>query len=71
MSKKWQGNVFRNHEIIKELSEKTTTKNGFAVKAYINEKVYQIGKKASDEFMEKMPVIFSKILPKWNYKFVC
>jgi len=71
LSKKWQGSVFRNHEIIKELSEQTTTKTGFSVKAYINEKVYQTGKKASDEFMKKMPVIFSKILPKWNYKFVC
>ena len=50
LSKKWQGNVFRNHEIIRELSEQTTTKTGFAVKAYINEKVYQTGKKASDEF---------------------
>jgi len=71
LSKKWQGSVFRNHEIIKKLSEQTTTKTGFSVKAYINEKVYQTGKKVSDEFMEKMPVIFSKILPKWNYKFAC
>ena len=71
ITKNWQGNVFRNHEIIKELSERTTTKTGFSVKACINRKVYQIGRKASDEFMEKRPVIFSKILPEWNYKFTC
>jgi len=57
--------------MIKELAEKTTTKTGFSVKAYINTNIYQTGKKASEEFMEKMPVIFSKILPKWNYKFAC
>jgi hypothetical protein len=38
ISKKWQGSVFRNHETIKELSEKTITKTGFSVKTYINTK---------------------------------
>ena len=71
ISKKWQGFVFTTHEIIKELAEKTTTKTGFSVKAYINTKIYQTGRKALEEFMKKMPVIFSKILPKWNYKFAC
>jgi len=71
ISKKWQGSVFRDHLTIKALSEKTTTKAGFSVKAYINDKMYQIGKKVSEDFMEKTPVIFSKILPKWNYKFAC
>ena len=69
ISKKWEGVVFDSLEIIKELAEQTTTKTGFSVKAYINTKVYSTGKKASKEFMKKMPVIFSKFLPKWNYKF--
>ena len=63
--------MFKNHDIIKELSEQTTTKTGFSVKAYINTKTYETGRKASKEFMEKIPVIFSKILSKWNYKFKC
>jgi len=71
ISKKWEGEVFENHEKIKEIAEQTTTKTGFSVKAYINTKVYQTGIKASDEFMEKMPVIFNRFLPKWNYKFDC
>ena len=71
ISKKWQGVVFRNHKIIKELAEQTTTKTGFSVKANINDKIYQTGKKASEEFMKSMPVIFKKILPKWNYIFNC
>jgi hypothetical protein len=71
ISKKWQGHVFKNHRKIKELAEQTTTKTGFSVKAHINTKIYQTGKKASEEFLKTMPVIFNKALPKWNYKFSC
>jgi hypothetical protein len=71
ISKKWQGVVFKNHNIIKELAEQTTTKTGFSVKAYINTKLYHTGIKASEIFMKTMPVIFDKFLPKWNYKFCC
>jgi hypothetical protein len=69
ISKKWQGVVFKNYDTIKKLAEQTTTKTGFSVRAYINTKLYQTGKKASDEFMATMPVFFYKYLPKWNYKF--
>jgi hypothetical protein len=69
ISKKWQGVVFKNHNIIKELAEQTTTKTGFSVKAHINTKLYHTGIKASEIFMKTMPVIFDKFLPKWNYKF--
>jgi len=61
--------VFHNYDIIKEPAEQTTTKTGFCVKAYINIKLYQTGKKASEEFMKTMPVVFDNFLPKWNYKF--
>jgi hypothetical protein len=71
ISKKWEGCVFDSYKKIKELAEQTTTKTGFVVKAYINTKIYQTGKKASEEFMKTMPVIFNKFLPKWNYKFNC
>jgi len=71
ISKKWQGVLFDNYDKIKKLAEETTTKTGFSVKAYINNNVYQTGKKASENFMKIMPVIFNKFLPKWNYKFSC
>jgi len=69
ISKKWQGIKFDNYEIIKELAEQTKTKTGFSVKAHINTKIYETGRKASEEFMQTMPVIFDSFLPKWNYKF--
>jgi hypothetical protein len=69
ISRQWQGIKFYNYGIIKELAEQTTKKTGFSVKAHINEKIYETGRKASEKFMQKMPVIFDDFLPKWNYKF--
>jgi hypothetical protein len=70
ISKSWQGVVFDDYETVKQLAESTTTKTGFSVKAYINDKIYETGKKVSEEFMNNMPVIFDKLCPKWNYKFL-
>ena len=69
ISKKWQGVKFDNYDIIKELAEQTTTKTGFTVMVHIDTKIYEIGQKASEEFIQTMPVIFDSFLPKWNYKF--
>jgi hypothetical protein len=69
ISKQWQGVVFNNYDIIKELAEQTTTKTGFSVKAHINTKQYETGRKASEEFLKTNPVIFDDLLPKWNYRF--
>jgi hypothetical protein len=71
ISGKWQGSVFKDYEIIKELAEQTTTITGFTVKARINTKQYETGKKASEDFMKTMPVVFNDFLPKWNYTFDC
>lgn len=69
ITRAWQGMVFDNYEIVKELAERTTTKTGFSVMAHINEKIYTIGKKASNEFLNLMPVEFNELLPRWNYAF--
>ena len=64
ISKKWQGVVFKNHKTIKELAEQTATRTGFSVKAYINKKIYQTGKKASKELraLLKTQLLFKKAL---------
>jgi len=69
ISKKWQGAVFENYDIIKTLAEQTTTKTGFLVKAIINRIEYKTGKNASNDFMQNYPVKYSDFLPKWNYEF--
>ena len=47
----------------KELTEK-----GLKVVAWINEKLYQSGRKYSDNFKETMTIVFDELLPKWNYQ---
>jgi hypothetical protein len=69
ISRSWQGAVFDNLSIVKELAEKTTTKKGFSVKVNINDKIYSTGKKASTEFLENSEIEFDEFLPRWNYIF--
>lgn len=63
----WDGVLFSDYQVIKERVEKTTTKTGLKVVAWINEKVYQSGRKYSENFKETMKIVFDETLPKWNY----
>lgn len=65
-----QGVVFKTLKLVKELIAKTKTTTGLNVMARINDKIYETGKKASEEFREKMPIIFDDFLGKWNYRAV-
>lgn len=69
ITRAWQGVVFDNYEIVKELAESTTTKTGLTVKVKINEKEYTTGKKASEDFLKNMQIEFDENIPKWNYTF--
>jgi hypothetical protein len=68
LQRSWDGVVFENYEIIKEYAEQTTTRTGLKVVVWINEKVYQTGRKYSDNFKATMTIKFGEILPKWNYQ---
>ncbi|MDE5124104.1 MAG: ISAzo13 family transposase [Trichodesmium sp. St19_bin1] len=65
----WEGAVFQNMELVKELAEMTTTSTGLGIKVRINDKEYQTKRQASPKFknhIEKF-VQFDEKLPKWNY----
>jgi hypothetical protein len=57
-------------ELVKELMEKTKTSKGLNVIVKIIDKVYQTGRKVSEDFKEKMEIIFDEYLPVWNYRAV-
>jgi hypothetical protein len=59
--------IFKNHEIVKELIETTTTQNGLTVKATIFDKVYMIGRKVVAGFKKSMRILFDDHLGQWNY----
>lgn len=68
----WDGAVFQNIEIVKELAQNTSTKTGLEVKVRINKKQYQTKRKVNEVFKENMESLidFDPILPQWNYKFL-
>jgi hypothetical protein len=51
-------------------TEKTTTKTGLRVNANIIDKVYETGRKCTEDFKETMRIIYDDFLPSWNYRAV-
>jgi len=68
ITRSMQGLLLKNHNMVKELLEKTTTKNGLKVSASIMNCLYEKGKKVSKTFKETMKIIFDKFLGQWNYR---
>jgi len=68
LQRSWEGIVFTDYEIVKERAEETSTEKGLQVVAWLNEKLYENGRKYSDNFKETMTIIFDEVLPKWNYR---
>lgn len=67
ITRAWKGIVFDSFQTVEEKAKLATTKTGFSVKVWQNEKVYKTGKTASVEFLTKYPVKFNLLLPQWNY----
>jgi hypothetical protein len=63
-----QGAVFSSLAWVKHLMQQTNTQQGLTVIVQIIDKIYQIGRKVADDFMENMPIVFDDYLPHWNYR---
>jgi heterodisulfide reductase subunit C len=59
--------IFQSVEMVSELMAKAKTKTGLKVFATVLDKVYQTGRKVTQEFKETMQIVFDEFLPKWNY----
>jgi hypothetical protein len=62
-----QGVLFDSLPTVLRLMQKTTTQSGLAVTVRVIDKLYAIGRKVSQAFKKKMPIVFEPVLPKWNY----
>lgn len=62
-----QGAIFDSVERVRDLMATTSTKTGLQVVASVLDAVYDTGRKATDEFMTQMPILFDDYLPRWNY----
>ena len=65
-----QGVVFTNVDLVKELMEKTHTRQGLQVTVQVVDKAYQTKRKAAPDFKDNMPILFDEYLPQWNYSAV-
>lgn len=70
ITRSMQGVLLKDHNMVKELLEKTTTQKGLKVSASIMHRIYEKGKKVTKGFKETMKIIFDEFLGKWNYRAV-
>ena len=61
------GIMLRSYEMVKYLVEKTTTQVGLKVKAFIDDTIYETGRKISKDFKKEDSIIFDDFLPNLNY----
>ncbi|HVB88483.1 MAG TPA: ISAzo13 family transposase [Candidatus Dormibacteraeota bacterium] len=65
-----QGVIFHTLDIVKAFIRRTWTSAGLRATVNVIDKVYELKRKASDAFMQTMPIVFDKKLPQWNYTVV-
>lgn len=63
-----QGVLFDTLATVRSLMEKTSTQSGLSVTVRVINKLYEVGRKASENFKKHMPIVFDEVLPKWNYR---
>jgi len=61
------GVMMRSYEMVKYLVEKTVTKTGLKVKAFIDDIIYKTGRKVEKNFSGKNDVAHDDFLPNLNY----
>jgi len=62
-----QGVLFDALHTVLGLMQKTKTHQGLTVTVRVLDKLYQGGRTVSEAFKKNMPIVFEKLLPKWNY----
>ncbi len=65
-----QGVLFTSIDVVQHLMEKTKTETGLKVFVHLLDKVYHTGRKATEAFKQKMPIIRDAFLAQWNYRAV-
>ena len=67
ISMNWRGKPLTNYELIINLIEGTTTKKGLKIKAKMDKKIYELGKKILEKEFNKINILEHKTNSKWNY----
>jgi hypothetical protein len=69
----WEGSIFHNIQIVKDLTMQTSTKTGLEVDVRINNKKYETGRTYDKKFKSEIEkfITFDDEIPKWNYLINC
>jgi Rhodopirellula transposase DDE domain len=65
-----QGVLFKSVEWVKQWMERTRTASGLSVTVQVINKIYQTGRKVTEQFKQNIPIIFDVHLSQWNYRAV-
>ena len=63
-----QGVIFESVEMVKDLMARAKTQTGLKVFTAILDKLYETGRKTTEEFKQTMEIVFDDYLPQWNYR---
>jgi hypothetical protein len=70
ITENWRGRPLTSREIVVNLIGSTTTNKGLLVKAQLDEREYEIGKKVSKEDLSKVNIEPAIFHGEWNYSIV-
>ena len=68
VSRACQGVIFSSVALVKRLMEKTQTRTGLRVVVDVLDKVYQTGRRVTEEVKKSLHLVRDLLLPKWNYR---
>jgi hypothetical protein len=67
VTRAWSGVVFRTLDIVTQCLRRVWTSTGLKVTYAVLDKVYQLQRHASEQFLKSCPIQFDQRLPDWNY----
>lgn len=65
-----QGVLFDTLETVVRLMRNACTRTGLKTTVNVLRRVYETGRQVTEEFKATVPIVFDKLLPKWNYRAV-
>ena len=65
--KNWQGQPLIDIETVISLISNTTTEKGLTITCQLDEKVYETGRKITDDELAQISIFPCETLGKWNY----
>jgi transposase len=68
ISQNWRGKPLLTQSTVIDLISATSTSSGLTITALLDEKIYEKGKKVSDEEFEKIKIERDEFHGEWNYK---